>query len=233
MRTSITAIAMLIAQVMAVGQQTSTFTVKAGESIADVLGQEAIFRFPAFLQGNVIYSDGTYTETLMNYNKVLGEMQFINGKGDTVIIANPEAISQIDFPEDTFYVSDGYLEQIIGDENVMLVVRNYVKLMDVKNQGAYGMSSTANVDNYTSVSAGSNTSTYQLKSNQDMVYSMETDYFFGNEASDFFQARRNALLKNFPEYKSEIKDYIKKESINFNRSPDLVRLTEYVSDLAK
>lgn len=231
MRTFITLWVCTIVQFTTFAQESYTFTVKAGESIVDVMGPESIFRYPEFLESKVIYTDGTYTETLLNYNNVLGEMQFINSRGDTVIIANPEAIGLIVFPQDTFYVSDGYLELIAGDDSIKCVVKNYVKLRDVKNQGAYGMSSTANVDNYTSVSAGSNTSTYLMKSKQDIVYSMEMDYYIGSYQLGFAPARRNNILKLFPEYRDEIRDFIKKESINFNRQDDLILLTSYLADL--
>lgn len=231
MKTHLLMLAFLSVHAYVLSQIPETFTVKAGESIMDVLGPEAIFQYPEFLQGKVMYDDGTYTETLLNYNKVLGEMQFINSRGDSVVIANPEVVHSICFPQDTFYVGEGYLEQISGNDNLSVLVKSYVKLRDVKKQGAYGMSSTGNIDNYTSVSSSTNTGTLQLKSNQDMVYVFETEYYFTDDHEHFVPARRNNLLKLYPDQKNDIKTFIKEESINFNRSQDLVMLVSYVKGL--
>ena len=233
MKACVMVLAFLAVNLSLLAQGKVTFTVKAGESIADVLTPEDIFKYPDFIKGKVLYTSGSYTETLLNYNKVLGEMQFINSRGDTVIIANPEDISFISLPEDTFYISEGYLEAITGNDNVMLVVKNYVKLMDVRKQGAYGMSSTGNIDNYTSVSSGTNTGTVQLKSNQDMIYSYEVEYYFTSDKVDYVPARKNSILKLYPDHKDEIRSFIKEHSINFNRLQDLISLTEFVANLVK
>ena len=213
-------------------QYDKRFTVKAGSSVAEVLSAEEIYRYPDFIDGLVVYNDGTFINSALNYNIVLGEMQFINGRGDTMVIANSPDIKMVAFASDTFYVNEGYLEVLEGDTNIMLLAKNFVKLMDVRNQGAYGTSNPSGaVDNYTSISAGNNTSTMNLKVNQDMVYSFNTDFYIKKRSSDYIPVRKNVLLKIFPDNKDEIKGFLKDNHINFTDVSDLVKLTGFLMQL--
>jgi hypothetical protein len=191
-------------------QNTKTITVKTGQSITDVLTFNEIYRYPEFIQGKVFNQDGTLIEARLNYNIVLGEMQFINNQRDTLVIANSRNINYITLLNDTFYVNDGYFELITGNANCMLLVKQYLKLMDVKQEGAYGSSSsTGAVDNYSSISVGNNTGIYKLKAIQDMVFSIRTEYYFGNKSREFLLAREKNAVKLFTEKKDLIKRYIK------------------------
>ncbi|MBN2482551.1 MAG: hypothetical protein JXB19_12485 [Bacteroidales bacterium] len=231
-RVFITGLVFLTMQICSRAQEAGTFVVKPGESIADVLTNEEIYKYPEFIQGKVLFTSGTYIEAMLNYNKVLGEMQFINNKSDTLVIANNNEINLISLSEDTFFYDDGYLELVAGSDNIQLLVRNYVRLRDVKKQGAYGTtSSTGSADNYTSISSGDNAGTYQLKSSQEMVYSFVVEYYFRSGNMECLEARKNKLLKRYPEHKKEIKEFIKEESVNFNRRDDLVRLTLYLQNV--
>ncbi len=213
-------------------QEISTFTVRAGQSIADVLQPEQVFRFAEFRTGTVIYRNAAFIRSNMNYNNVLGEMQFINDNHDTLVIANVKEISMITFDDDTFYVNDAFLEKIAGDSSLMLLVRQYVSFRDVRKEGAYGSSSsTGAIDSYVSVSAGNNTSTYQMKVRQDMVYAMERDFYWKNAEGQFIPARKSSLYKWLPEHKDNIKKYIREKSLRWNREDHLVQLTAFLHEL--
>lgn len=214
------------------GQYDMRFTVKAGTSVAEVLSDEEIYRYPSFMDGHVMYKNGSFINSRLNYNIVLGEMQFINGKGDTMVIANSADIYRVVFDTGTFYVNEGYLEVLVGDSNIMLLAKNYVKLMDVRNQGAYGTSNSSGaVDNYTSISAGNNTSTMNLKVSQDMVYTFTSDYFFKSGNSEFIPARRNSILRLYPDTENEIKSFIKENNVNFSDVNDLIKLTGFLMNI--
>jgi hypothetical protein len=224
----------ILLQVNTLAQDDKRFKVKSGSSITDVLSFQEMYRYPAFMKGVVFYKDGTSNEEIMNYNIVIAEMLFINSRKDTLVIDNRVGINHISISGDTFFVGDGYFEMLAGDNNIMLLMKRYVKLTDIKKEGAYGTNnSTGSIDNYTSISVGDNTSTYKMKVAQDMIYSFKTEYYFSNSDKEqqLTLARENNVIKMFPEKKDVIKKYIKDQSISFNKKEDLIQLTGFLQEL--
>ena len=224
----------ILMSIVASAQQVKNFTVSAGQSFVDVLSHDELFRYPKFIKGITVYKDGTTTSEKMNYNFVQGEMIFLNSRNDTLVITKKDAISQIILAEDTFYVSNGYYEQIAGNKTVMLLVHKYIKLVNVKKEGAYGTSnSTGSVDSYSSLSANNNSATLKLKVSEDMDFAIMTDFYFSKNSSEFVLARKNSILKLFPEKDEMIKEFIKSQSIRFNEKDDIIKLTEFLKNTLK
>lgn len=224
----------ILMSIVASAQQVKNFTVSAGQSFVDVLSHDELFRYPKFIKGITVYKDGTTTSEKMNYNFVQGEMMFLNSRNDTLVITKKDAISQIILAEDTFYVSNGYYEQIAGNKTVMLLVHKYIKLVNVKKEGAYGTSnSTGSVDSYSSLSANNNSATLKLKVSEDMDFAIMTDFYFSKNSSEFVLARKNSILKLCPEKDEMIKEFIKSQSIRFNEKDDLIKLTEFLKNTLK
>jgi hypothetical protein len=215
-------------------QQVKNFTVSAGQSFVDVLSHDELFRYPYFIKGTTVYKDGTTTSERMNYSFVQGEMMFLNSRNDTLVITKKDAISQIILAEDTFYVSNHYYEHLAGGKDAMLLMHKYIKLINVKKEGAYGTSnSTGSVDSYSSLSANKNSATLKLKVNEDMDFALVTDFYFSRKSNEFVLAKKNSILKLFPEEEEIIKEFIKSQSIRFNEKDDLIKLTEYLKNTLK
>lgn len=215
-------------------QQVKNFTVRAGQSFIDILSHDELFRYPKFTKGFTVYKDGTTSSERMNYNIVQGEMMFLNSRNDTLVITKKNAIDQIILAEDTFYVSNGYYERIAGNKTAMLLIHKYIKLVNVKKEGAYGTSnSTGSVDSYSSLSANKNSSTLKLKVSEDMDFAIVTNFYFRKNSKEFVLARKNSILKLFPEKDEIIKDFIKSQSIRFSEKDDLIKLTEFIKNTLK
>lgn len=215
-------------------QQMKNFTVSAGQSFVDVLSHDELFRYPKFIKGITVYKNGTTTSERMNYSFVQEEMMFLNSRNDTLVITKKDAISQIILAEDTFYVNNGYYEHLAGDKNAMLLMHKYIKLVNVKKEGAYGTSnSTGSVDSYSSLNANNNSSTLKLKVSDDMDFALVTDFYFSKNSKEFVLARKNSILKLFPEKDERIKEFIKNQSIRFNEKDDLIKLIEFIKNTPK
>jgi hypothetical protein len=221
-------------QTLIKAQENKRFTVKPGESVDDVLTADQIFRYAEFFQGKVLFFDGTYIEALLNYNRLLGEMEFITNKGDTMSIGNTGDIDVIILPQDSFYFHGGYLERIAGDGNIMLLVNNYTRLVNVKKQGAYGLtSSSGDINSYSYFNSAKFGRRTDLKVQEEMIFSFETDYFFMDKDSKYAPAKKNTLLKLLPAYREEINEYLKKENIDFKKPDSLTALTKYLTELTE
>jgi hypothetical protein len=205
-------------------QTTETFTIKAGEEINAVLKQ--VYKYPEFRKGKVVFSYDEPAGGMMNYNLIIGEIQFIGEKNDTLVIADEAAIKLITIGTDTFYYNrDSYLEQLANYGKVKIVLQQRIKFLDEKNIGAFGIpTSTQNIDNYNTLRANN---TYSLKINKDLVYSKESKYYFSKGESDFFIANKKNILKEFPRKKVVIENYLKEHGINYNED-DLKRLFDYL-----
>jgi len=69
--------------------QDSTYvTIKTGQSAKDVLTSSDIYHYPQFTNAKVFLRDGTKAGGKMNYNRLYGQMLFINHLGDTLALAD-------------------------------------------------------------------------------------------------------------------------------------------------
>ena len=183
-------------------QDDRRFTVESGSSIADVLSFSEMFCYPQFMEGMVNYKDGSSKNEIVNYNIVIGEMLFINSSKDTLVISNSSAINHIKIGEDLYYLIDGCEEKLAGSDKIMLLLKRYVKFLDIEKEGAYGTSnSTAAIDNYSSFYSTNNTNTYKLKAAQDIVYSFKNDFYFSNTPGSMVIAKESNINKMFPDKK--------------------------------
>ena len=62
------------------------------------------FRFPSFQDATVLLKNGGSLKTKMNFNLLLCNMQFIDPKGDTLEITQPQEIDSVRFDHSTFFL---------------------------------------------------------------------------------------------------------------------------------
>src|SRR5688500_7310083 len=75
--------------------------IKGGNSAWENYMKE-IYLYPSFEGGIVEYKNGQRFKGTLNYNKVLGTIQFIDEKKDTLAITNEDSISFISIGNDVF-----------------------------------------------------------------------------------------------------------------------------------
>jgi hypothetical protein len=206
-------------------QTTSTFTIKAGEDISAVYKQA--FKYPEFRNAKAVFSYGSPAGGKMNYNLIIGKIQFIDEKNDTLVIADEAAIKLITIGTDTFYYDrDNYVELLANYGEVKMALQQRIKFIDEKNIGAFGIpTSTQNIDNYNTLRANN---TYSLKVNKDLVFSKEDRYYFSEGENGFLVASKKNILKEFPRKKMVIENYLKEHDINYNNEEDLKSLFGYL-----
>jgi hypothetical protein len=211
-------------------QKQQTFTVKPGESISEVLSLSDIFRYPQFQQGNVYFKSGSASTSRLNYNQLIGEMQFINPKGDTASIAFEDQLKLIVIGKDTFYFDKGYHELIAGTSEIKLTKKVYYRDLH-KKIGGYGQASaTGAITNINSLNT--NTQTYNLRVNEEIDLIKNSEFYFIDKAGNIFKADRKNFLR-LASKKKEAEAYINKNSIHFNNEKELIKLINYLNSLYK
>ncbi len=206
------------------GQETEKITVKSGEDISAALSSYGMYRLPAFTYGTVVFRDGGTAGGKMNYNIFLGEIQFIDSKGDTLSVANPETIDSVSIDSNLFYYKNGYLQVVAAHGMYKLVKKEKIEFRPIKI-GAYGNQSPGNsIESYGRVSTLPYVNNNQFTLNEDIIVIKETSYFLFYKKFREEKANRQGFLAAFPAIKKQTDDFITTGKINFKKEEDLKKL---------
>lgn len=210
-------------------QYSDKIVVKAGQDFMASLSKQ-IYHYPQFVEGTVVYKDGITSKGIMNYNMLIGEMQFIDDKHDTLSIANEQTIQYIAIANDSFFYDKGYLALITGNPTAKLAVRQRIKVVDKQKIGAYDQpSSTGSIDSYNSVQGGSRV--YKLDIREDIILAKETSLFLGDKFNHFVIANKKNSIKLSANKQNEIEKYIRENNIDFNKKEDMIKLIGFLQDI--
>ena len=207
--------------------QPSQWTVKAGESIKEVLGDSSIFQYPQFIPGSVYFKDKTVSTALLNLNLVNGEMQFIDPSEDTMTITNEHLIRCIIIQTDTFYYDKVYVKLIHGNATAKLAKVVAIVLGDIQKAGGYKQaSSTASIDSYSYFYNGSQFS--RLTEDKIITLHKRTIYFIGDKFNHFLPAYKKNIYNLFTKQKPAIDNFIKENKIVLDKEADLIKLIDFL-----
>ncbi|MEJ7737647.1 MAG: hypothetical protein WKF97_09495 [Chitinophagaceae bacterium] len=209
-------------------QNAKTITVKAGNDVKEFIANE-MYRYPKFLIGKVFFRDGKSTSAKLNYNLLVGDMQYIDLNGDTLSIANSKEVGYIKIEEDSFFYDQGYIELLNDGSTVKLGIRQIIKLKDFKRIGAYGLPSHGTIESY-----GTYTGSHQVQKinvKEDLVFSKQTNYYFGDKFNHFIPATRKNVLQIFSNHQRKVEKFLYENDINFNKHQDLEKLIAFLQVL--
>lgn len=209
-------------------QNGKPFLVLAGTKVEDYILMEERYCYPEFTAGRVIFKNGTNTEARLNYNYLIGEMQYLQGK-DTLAIANETDILQIVIGGDIFVMHKGFME-LIYNGKVPVALKQYFKQMEVIKKDSYGSAgSNSATDSYNSIQTDGQT--YKLILNRDRIFKKIAEYYLAASSGEFVPFTKKKVLQLFPQKKKTIEAYLKLNEVDFNLREDLIRFAEYLSEL--
>ncbi|HMK17628.1 MAG TPA: hypothetical protein VK492_05515 [Chitinophagaceae bacterium] len=211
--------------------QDSTFvTIKTGQNVKDVLTTSDIYHYPQFTNGKVFLRDGSMAIGKMNYNRLYGQMLFINPIGDTLALADEKNIKFIVIDRDTFYYDGGYLRLMANSGVVKLTQKQIWVLADIRKIGTHNRpTTTVAVTSFSSYTDGRDAAkSKDLIMNEDVVLRKETQYYFGDKYNLFVPASKKGLLQLFPKEQQEIDNYLKENKVNFNKKDDVEKLYQFL-----
>src|SRR6186713_2245117 len=168
--------------------QDSTFvTIKTGQNVKDVLTTSDIYHYPKFTNGKVFLRDGSMAVGKMNYNRLYGQMLFINPIGDTLALADEKNIKFIVIDKDTFYYDGGYLRLMANGGVVKLTEKQIWVLADIRKIGTHNRpTTTVAVTSFSSYTDGRDAAKSKDQiMNEDVVLRKETQYYFGDKYNLF------------------------------------------------
>lgn len=186
--------------------------------------KKRLMLFDKYTKGTVLMKNKARTNAELNFDAANNNMMF-KQNGEEMILTN---VNQID----TVYIGDRkftpikkvYLEAIPTKHGDIYVHWNLINTYKGK-KGAYGMTTQAKVESIntaeytTGVYENQYVDVYELSNNNEY-------YLFKGEKPIIVKDERS-LLKQFPEEKEKIKEYIKEQDIDFTQVDKVLKLLEF------
>lgn len=210
-------------------QAPTSFRVKSGEDALRVIPDQYKYRYPTFQNGKVAYMNGSFSAAAFNYNLLLGEMQFIDQKGDTLSMIGEPTLHAVLIGENTYlYNQENDFLEVVADYNTLkLGKQQTLEVAGTEKEGAYNQSSGASSIRNKSTYSGSNGQGFKLVQKGDVVFSNNVYYFLIDKRNQFYKVNKANLVKMFPKHRKAISAYIKEHSLDMNNEEDLKKLLHF------
>jgi hypothetical protein len=209
-------------------QTSNIYKVAPGERVDyALLKANALYQYPQFADAQVALKNGTSGTVRMNYNQLLGDMQFINGKGDTLSLDNENEVASIVIAKDTFVFSDGYV-QLLHESNVRIGKKTMLKIADRKRIGGMG-EVTDGSTMYTSMY--SKFGVKDLVPTEALTFYKVSMYFIGDRFNKFKPLNKKNLYAFYAKQEQQIEAYLQANPVNFNQEADVLRLVDFLKTL--
>lgn len=210
-------------------EEVKVYKVNPGEKVSDaLLSNGGLYKYPKFTQGEVFYKGGNYGSGLLNYNRLTGEMQFIDPKGDTLTLDNEKEIDKIAIGQDTFYYYQGYLQKV-AEFSATIVKQTYLEMSNREKVGAFGTVAQNAIDTHTTIVT--NQGFKAVVAQEVLTYREQTIYFIGDRFGHFKLLNKKNVLYLYSKKEKEVSTYLKDNSVNFQKEADVQRLIEYLKNL--
>jgi hypothetical protein len=180
-------------------QDTKIYVVNPGQTIQEVIPDTIRYSYPEFRSGIVFFPGNETATAMVNYNLMLGEMQFINPKGDTLYIGEPEKFEKIAVGFDTFFFNKGYLRQMAYKNKVRLLQKQTIRMSSRTTLGVFDQPAQGAATTYSSFFG--NTHDVTLRTNQKITFKKETYYFLMDRNQILYPLSLKNLQMLFPKDK--------------------------------
>ena len=188
----------------------------------------SIFRYQQFQKGAVSLTNHPLVWATLNYNYLSGQLLFINQKGDTLELAQPESLQYIAIGTDTFHYADnGYVEMLTHYPAINLYKKQLIKFNGKEKKGAYGT--------YSGTSASSSIDTYSNETinekigiDENTLYATLRRYYISDRFNHFLSATKKNFFKLFSSKEKILADYLNTNPVHYGNESELRKLIEYL-----
>lgn len=194
-------------------------------------GSAPQFLFPEFSGGKVRLKNGNIQALELNYNTVSEKMVY---KKDANLydVVNTEIIDTVFIKECKFIPEGQVFYEVLLIAPISLYIQYQGELIPPGAVAGYGgTSQVSNTKNLTSVNLSMGY--YNLKLPDD--YTVKLDQIFWIRKDGILQnySTERQFSKLFPDKAAELKEFIKKQKIKFDKLADQIRLVEHCNEMAK
>ena len=201
----------------------------AGEDLSEKVAPQIQYVFPDFTDGDVYFSGMPKSGGKLNYNMLVGEMQFLDNNGKILALANVKNVVFININDRKFYPFNEteFAEELASIGTCFLRVRYKGNIAQHSKKGAYGTSSsTSSITSYSSISDGSRM--HDLTVEEKVLITVNRlFYLVGLDGKYQLITNIKPFVKRFPEYKTLIENFVSENKTRFDNADDLKALLEY------
>ncbi len=192
------------------------------------LPMAAVYAYPTFVMGTVNFKNNNAGVSVLNYNKLLDEMQFINSKGDTLSLGDEETINSVAIYGDTYYYHQGYIKKMDDIKGVKFASKNILGLSNRQKIGGMGELSSASIDTYEKISSSQGARDMVLKEN--LTFAEYSNFFIGDTYNHFKPLNKKNLLNMYGKQPA-VEKYLSENPVSFFRENDVKKLIEFLKTL--
>ncbi|HAM11662.1 MAG: hypothetical protein A2X05_16700 [Bacteroidetes bacterium GWE2_41_25] len=203
-------------------------TVEAGTRVIEKFPPYERYLYPRFTDGQVFMKTGVVSPASLNYNLLLGEIEFVQDR-DTLVIARKKDVNIVTIDQDTFIYKTTYLK-LIHSGTVKVCLRDKIVLKDIVKKGAMGTANrTSSVDSYSSLPLDGKI--YELVPADDMEFQRSPEFYILNSSGELVEFRKKNILNLYPDSEAEIQKYLKSNKVNFDSQEDILRFADFLAAL--
>jgi len=170
---------------------------------------------------------GAISSSKLNFNLLLGEMEFVSDNRDTLMIARKKDLNIVTVAQDTFIYRSGYLK-LIHSGTVKVLVRDKYKLTDIVKKGAMGAPNrNSAIDSYTAIPTDKQLLT--LVPSEDLVFRRTLEFYIMSDEGDLIEFRKKNIMELYTANENEIQKFLKANKIDFEEQVDLIKLADFLA----
>jgi hypothetical protein len=194
-------------------------------------GSAPQFLFPGFSMGKVKMKNGNVQSIMLNYNTVSEKMVY--KKDDNLYdMLNTEMMDTVFIQESKFVPAGKVFYEVLLAAPVSLFIQYKGELIPPGTVAGYGgTSQVSNTNKLASVNLS--TGYYNLPLPKDYTVKVDLIFWINKDNSMVSYATERQFLKIFPDKEAELKQFIRKSRIKFDKISDQVRLATYYNDLVR
>ena len=189
------------------------------------------FLYPDFNSGRIKMKAGKDLNLMLNYNMVTEKMIFLQ-KEQVFDMLNQGTVDTIYLSGSRFVPYGKVFYEVFPASRLTFFIQHKGRILSPPKPAAYGGTSEVSSSTYiTRIDLG--TDRFNMKLEDDLRVKYDPMYWIkiNDNMSSFVSEKQ--FLKIFPGKENELKLFIKKNKLKFDREKDLVILCKYANDLVK
>lgn len=213
-------------------QKTKYYTIEPGENILKIIPKADFYEYSQFEKGYVYFWNGVKSTSPLNYNFIHEEIYFLDNKGDTLAMSNPEEVKMLTIGNDIFYYADKRFvksDTVIGETK--LATATFFTLVSNRKIGAFGTTRDA--------AYSDSRGTFVMITERDLnivpqvvtTIARQQALYIGNKFNRFYPVNKKNVFGFYTEKHTELKRYLKENKVDFASRQQVINLIVYMSKL--
>ena len=220
----------ILVNIQIAAQTKKTFTVNAGQKVVEAIPVNELYSHPEFTLGTVQLKDASEAVVKLNYNKVFGEIQYIDPEtGDTLSLAEEKNIKFVAIEKDTFYFDEVWLQFVSGNSTLKMAKKKLLEMTNKEKLGAMEVPGFGSIETYTKFTGSQHMK--DLVAKEKLSFSEHVSYYFGDRFNRFSKATKKGLLKMYSKKEKVLENWLDDNKIDFSNENDLAKLFIYLQTL--